>query len=46
MTGLGRDTVCYSILKSEWEKLKSRFLDYKLPGQEGKVYGGYHGNQL
>jgi len=27
--GFRRNTVCYSILKSEWRSLKSHFLDYK-----------------
>jgi RimJ/RimL family protein N-acetyltransferase len=29
-----RNTVCYSILKSEWNKLKSHFLDHKLTEQK------------
>ncbi|GAB3165795.1 GNAT family N-acetyltransferase [Telluribacter humicola] len=27
--GFRRNTVCYSILKSEWKELRKRFLDYK-----------------
>lgn len=27
--GFRRNTVCYSIIKSEWQDLKRHFLDYK-----------------